>query len=159
MAVQKQTRFIRKLIYTLKKGYGFQVTFYKVTNETLNLETGARTPTIIYQKVNKAIILPSDLQRKFESDSTDKGFNYGAYYDTALRKLIVDPRDLGDFNIDTDDYFIVEGERFQVVRAFKLYNSTAILVLGRHVEGSKRYMITDAHIESTLIVEQTIGEA
>ena len=156
MAVQRQTRFIRKLIYTFKKEYGFAVQFYKVTAEVLDLQTGVSTPTIEYKKVNKVVILPSDLQRRFETNSD---FNYGAYYDTALRKLIVDPRDLGDFNIDVDDYFIVDGERFQVGRAFKLFNNTAILVIGRHVEGSKRYAITDASVESTLVVKQTIGEA
>ena len=155
MAIQRQTRFIRKLVYTLKRGYGFAVIFHKVTGEVLNLETGKRTPTITNVRVDKTIILPSDLQRIFETDSVSKDFNYGAYYDTAIRKLIVDPRDLGDFNIKPDDYFIVEGERFQVGRVFNLYNGTVIMVIGRHVEGSKRYMITDAIVESTLQITQT----
>jgi hypothetical protein len=154
MTIQRQTRFIRKLIYTLKRGYGFPVTFYKVTDETLNLETGERTPTIEYKKVNKTIILPSELQRKFETDSVSKSFNYGAYYDTALRKVIIDTRDLADFNIDVDDYFIVDGERFTVGRVFNLYNGTAFLVIGRQVEGGIRYAITDITIESTLELDQ-----
>ena len=159
MTVLRQTRFVRKLIYTLKRGYGFSVTFYKVTGETLDLETGARTPTTVYQEVKKTIILPSDLQRRFESDAVGAGFSYGAYYDTELRKLIVDPQDLSDFEISVDDYFIVDGERFQVGRVFNLYNGTAILVIGRHSEGSKRYAIADVTIESTLEPDQTVGEA
>ncbi len=159
MTILRQTRFVRRLIYTLKRGYGFPVTFYKITGETLDLETGVRTPTITYQEVKKTIILPSDLQRRFESDAVGKGFNYGAYYDTELRKLIVDPLDLSDFTIEVDDYFIVDGERFQVGRVFNLYNGTAILVIGRHSEGSKRYAITDVTIESTMQPTQTVGEA
>lgn len=159
MSIKRQTRFIRRLIYTLKRGYGFPVTFYKVTDETLDLETGERTPTIEYQEVKKTIILPSDLQRRFETDAVSKDFSYGAYYDTALRKLIVDPRDLDDFNIEVDDYFIIDGDRFQVGRVFDIQKGTAILVIGRHTEGSKRYAITDVTIESTMQPTQEVGEA
>lgn len=157
MPIQRQTRFIRRLIYTLKRGFGFPVTFYKVTSETLNLETGVRTPVIEYHRVNKAVVLPEDLLRRFETDSVNKSFNYGAYYDSALQKLLIDPRGLADFNIDVDDYFIVDGQRFQVGRVFNLYNGTAILVIGRYVEGSKRYAITDVTIESTMQPTQTVA--
>lgn len=158
MTLQKQTRFIRRLLYTLKKGYGFKVTFYKITSESLNHETGVRTPIIDYKKVNKVIILPSELQRKFESDTQTRDFHYGGYFDTAIRKLIVDPRDLGDFEIKTGDYYIWEGERFEVSKVFDLENQSALLILGRNVEGSVRYMIEDVSIESTLQLTQTIAE-
>lgn len=157
MTLQKQTRFIRKLLYTLKKGYGFRVTFYKITSETINLETGERTPVITYQKVNKVIILPAELQRQFESNVQTKPFKYGGYYDTAIRKLIVDPRDLGDFEIEDGDYYIWEGKRYEVSKTFDLENQSAILVLGRNVEGSIRYMIQDVSIESTIQFTQVVA--
>ena len=151
--IQKRSRSIRRLLYSLKKGYGYPITFYRVVSETLNVETGVRTPVISYHKVDKVIILPSILQRRFESDTLTKDFHYGSYYDTALRRLIVDPRDFSD--IKNNDYFIWEGKRYEVSQVHDLENDAALLIIGRFVEGSIKYEITDFHVETNLQFTQT----
>jgi len=119
------------------------------------LETGQREPVISYNKVDKVIILPSVLQRQFETDTLSKDFHYGNYFDTALRRLVVDPRDFSD--IDINDYFLWEGNRYQVAQVHDLENNAALLVIGRFVEGSIRYSINDFHVESTLQLTQDIS--
>lgn len=155
---QKQTRFIRKLLYTLKKNFGFPITFYTITGETLDYETGKKTPTTIYKEVKKVIVLPGDLQRKFEYDLTfvaaNRNFTYGGFYDTATRRIIVDAQDLDDFKIEMGSYYIWDEKRWEVARVFDLEYKTAYLIIGKLVEGTTRYMIKDINIESTLQLTQ-----
>ena len=93
MIQRKQTRFIRKLLYTLKRGYGFPITLHKIESEVHNYQTGRKTPVIVTQKIDKAIILPAHLQRQFESEGQPTNFKYGALYDASMRQVIIDAND------------------------------------------------------------------
>lgn len=159
---RKQTRFIRTLLYTLKKGYGFPITLHKVTDESLNMQTGKRTPTIVTQKVDKAIILPATAQLKFEYDraytAANSAFTYGALFDTALRQVIIDAQDVIDFEIETDDYFIWDNERWQVSKVMDMEFGTGYTIIARMVEGSPRHMVEEIALESQLQLTSEVEE-
>lgn len=156
----KQTRMIRRVLYTLKRGYGFPLTLHKVSEETYDHETGKRTATIQICKIKRAIIMPSTLQTKFEYDlayvAAGRNFTYGGTYDTSLRKIIIDARDLGDFEIELEDYFIFEERRWQVSSIQEFEFRTAFLIVGREVKGTPRYLIESINIEDTLQFTQEI---
>lgn len=158
---QKQTRFIKRVLYTLKKGYGFPITFYKIVSEGYDLETGKRTPDIEYKKIKRAIILPATAMSKFEYDlayiAAAKNFTYGGLYGTATRKIIIDARDLDGFEIKTKDYFIWDEKRWEVAQVTDLEYQTAFLIVGKMVEGSPRYMIEDFNVESTFQFTQEVS--
>lgn len=155
---RKAIRMIRKVIYRLKRDYGFPITFYKVISETLNLETGERTPVIDYIKIKRAIALPSQLQQKFEYDlayiAAAKNFTYGGLYDTSLKRIIIDGNDLGDFIPDVKDYFIMNERRWEVGRVDEFGTKEAFLILGKEVKGAPRYMIEDFNIETAFQLNQ-----
>lgn len=155
---RKQTRFIRTLLYTLKKGYGFPITLHKVTGESLNMQTGKRTPTIVTQKVNKAIILPATAQLKFEYGGISPNFKYGALFDTSLRQVIIDAQDVVNFEIETDDYFIWDGERWQVAKVTNMEYGTGYTIIARMVEGSPRHMVECVNLESQIQLTSTVEE-
>lgn len=153
---KKQTAFIKKMLYTLKRGYGFPVTLHKITDEARDYETGKRVPTIITQKIQRAIILPATLQRVFESDSTPTGFKYGALFDTSLRQVIIDASDLDTFNIEINDYIVWNEKRWQVSQVNELEYQTAYNVLIKAVEGAVRHMIEEVAIETNLLLTQEV---
>lgn len=153
---RKQTAFIRKLLYTLKQGYGFPITLHKIESETHDYETGARIPVIVTQKINKVIILPATLQRQFESDSLPTGFKYGALFDTSLRKIIIDANDLGTFNIEINDYIIWNEKRWQVAQFQELEYQTAFVIFVRMVEGTIRHMVEEISLETNLQITQEV---
>jgi hypothetical protein len=136
------------MIYALKREYGFEITLHKITAESHNYETGARTPTIQTQKINRAILLPGHLQRR--NEQTDPGFKYGGYYDTSTRQVMVDADDLGDFEIEVDDYFIWNEKRWQVSETFPYELDTAFILIVRMVEGSPRHMVSEIALENVL---------
>ena len=151
----KQTRFIRRLLYTLKRGYGFTITLHKITNETQNYQTGQKIVTIQTQKIDKAIILPAHLQRQFENQPTN--FKYGGLYDAAMRQVIIDAIDLGDFNVEIDDYIIYDGRRWQVSHFYELELYSAFVLYVKAVEGSVRYMVEEVALETNLQLTQEVS--
>jgi hypothetical protein len=158
---RKTTRHIRKALYSLKQEYGFEVTFYNITSESVDYKTGQRANVTSHLNVRKVIILPRKLTSKFEFDlayiAAGKNMTYGGLYQTGTRKLIVDRRDVGDFEIKVDGYFTWEGKRYQIdsVEDFEL--NTGWVIVGRVVEGAIRNMIVDLKAESPLTFSQTVG--
>ncbi len=157
MTRRKQTAFIRKILYTLKRGYGFPITLHKITDETHNYETGKRSPTIITQKINRAIILPATLRRVFETDSLSTGFKYGALYDSSLRQVVIDAADLGNFKIEINDYLIWDERRWQVSQVQELEYQTAYNLLIKMVEGTIRHMVEEVSLETNLQLSQMVA--
>lgn len=158
--IQKQTRFIRRVLYTLKRGYGFPLTLHKVSKETYDRETGKRTATIEIRKIKRAIILPSTMQTKFEHDlaytASNRNFTYGGTYDMSLRKVIIDARDLGDFVIEMEDYFIYNEKRWQINSIQEFEFRTGFLIIGKEVKNTPRYLVEEIALEHTLQLTQEI---
>lgn len=157
---RKQTRFIQRILYSLKRGYGFPLTLHKVSEETYDTETGKRIATIQVCKIKRAIILPSVLQAKFEFDlayiAANRNFTYGGTYDTSLKKVIIDARDLSNFKIELEDYFIFEGRRWQVSQINEFEFKTAFFIVGKEVKGTPRYLVEEITLEDTLQLVQEI---
>ena len=151
----KQTRFIRRLLYTLKKGYGFVITLHKITDETHNYQTGQKVVTIQTQKINKAIILPAHMQRQFENQPAD--FKYGALYDASLRQVIIDAIDLGNFNIEISDYIVYDARRWEVSHFYKLELHSAYVLYIKAVEGAVRHLVEEVSLETNLLLTQEVN--
>jgi hypothetical protein len=160
---RKTTRHIQKVLYALKKEYGFGVTFYNIDSENVDYKIGTRASNTEYLLVKKTIILPRNLTTKFEFDLTyiaaGKNMTYGGLYQTGIRKLIVDRRDVGDFEIRVDGYFTWEGKRYQIAEVEDFELNTGWLIVGRVVEGAVRNMIVDLKAESPLTFSQQTGVA
>ena len=148
MIQRKQTRFIRKILYTLKRGYGFTITLHKITDETRDYESGKLTTTIVTKKIKRAIILPATIRRQYEQ--TSPGFKYGGLFDTGTRQIIIDATDLDNYVIEVDDYIIWNGKRWQVAEIQILEYQTAYVISVRMVEGVIRHMVEEIAIETNL---------
>lgn len=159
-------QYTKRTLYILKRKYGSALTLYKINTETLDLETGKRTPSISYIKIKKAVLLPSKLQRAFEYDraytSAHPNFTYGGFYDTSLRQILIDLNDLKridgiTFIPEEGDYFTFNQKRWEVAQVHDYQAS--YLIIGKEVKGAPRCMIEDGKIESNLQLTQEIGVA
>ncbi len=158
---RKTTRHIRRVLYSLKNEYGFAVTFYNISTETVDYKTGARENVTEHLNVRKAVVLPRKLTQKFEFDlayiAAGKNMTYGGLYNTGTRKIIVDRRDVGDFEIKVDGYFTWQGNRYQIAEVVDVEFDTGWLILGRVVDGAIRNKIVDLKAESPLTFSHTLG--
>lgn len=112
-------RFIKSVLYTLKRAYGIPANLVWRTGQTVDLETGVITVTHDSVKVDRAIVLPFSRDRDFAYDLTfiasNKNFTYGGLFDKNRRKVYVDKDDLpSDFEIKLGYYFVIQGKRFDV---------------------------------------------
>jgi hypothetical protein len=82
---------------------------------------------------------------------------YGGLYNTGTRKLIVDRRDTGNFEIKVDGYFTWEDRRYQIAEVEDFELNTGWLIVGRVLEGAVRNKIVDLKAESPLTFSQTLG--
>jgi len=157
-ARRKQTRFIRRAIYRLKRDFGFTVTLHKITNVALNLETGTKTRTTQFKKIQRAIILPARMFRSFVYDlsfiAAAKNFTSGGFFDPDEKVIIIDWQDVRDFTIDVDDYVVYDSKQFQVVsiRAFEF--DTAFFLRVRAVVGAP--IDADLDVADNLTFTQTV---
>lgn len=158
---QKQTRFIRNVLYALKRQYGFPVTFTKILTSSVNPETGRQTAERRTLTVRRAIVLPSLMQRKFAYDLTfiaqNKNFTYGGFYDTSRRRLIIDRRDVpSDFDVEIDDYFIFEDRRWQVAEVEEFEFKTGLIIIGQEAKMAPLGKTFDVSVQSTLNLSQSV---
>jgi len=160
--LQKNTAFIRRVLYTLKRGWGFPVYLHKVLSEDIDRKTGVRDATIQVQRVRLAIVLPSALMAKFEYDlaytAANRNFTYGGTYGTSTRRIIIDARDLNNFEIELDDYFIYEGKRWQIGKIDTFEFDTGFVIYGREVLGTPRYFVQERATEDNLQLTENITQ-
>jgi hypothetical protein len=157
---RRQTQFIRQVLYTLKRGYGFPVVFHKIISEDIDKQTGKRDVTIQTQRVRLGIVLPASLMAKFEYDlaytASNRNFTYGGGYGTSTRRIIIDARDLNNFEIELDDYFIYEGKRWQVSKIVTFEFDTGFIVHGREVKGTPRNFVQEQAVEDNLQLTESV---
>jgi hypothetical protein len=126
-------RFIKNVLYTLKRDYGLPATIVWRTSSVPNLETGKLEVTQDSVAVNRAIVLPRVLQRDFVYDlsfiASNKNFTYGGLFDKNSRKVYLDPDDLpAGFDIKIGYWIIFNGIRYEV-KAVDTYESNAAIDL------------------------------
>lgn len=136
---KRNTRFMRRTLYSMKRRYGGFVTFHRDT-EVLDFENGTKTVTKQVWDIQRAIVLPSDVQPKFVYDlsfiANNKEFTMGGIFDAGPRRLILDTKDLGDYVPQNRDYFTFDGERYEIVRFQRFEYNTGYIVIGSRVQGA-----------------------
>lgn len=131
-------RFIKQILYSLKRAYGLPVEIVWRTSSTLNLETGKKTVTKDSVLVNRGIVLPSTIDREFVYDlsfiASNKNFTYGGLFDQTSRRVIIDRADLeSDFEIEVGHYLIIAGKRYEVEALNEFEHSAAYMIVAKQV--------------------------
>lgn len=143
---QRATRFIRTILYDLKRRFGGSVTFHRTTHNK-NFYNGTDAIGILAWKFKKVIVLPRNLEQKFVYDlsyiASNKNFTMGAVFDTSSRRVILDVHDAGAYVPELRDYFVVDNKRFDITDIQKFEFNTGFLVIGQQTEGS---VPQEAHI-------------
>jgi len=130
--MQNVLRQIKLIIYRLKRNYGVTVVLRQINSSSQNRSTGVLTVARTATTINRAILLPTRLQRDFTYDlsfiAANKNFTYGGLFDTNVRVLIIDAKDLpSGYTSSLDDYFVYSGEKYEIVSVEKCEGDTAVL--------------------------------
>lgn len=154
--VQPNMRFIRNLLYKLKRQYGAKITLYKTLTSDIDPKTGRRTTTRKVIPIKLAIVLPDTLARKvaFEHGylSTNRKFTYGAQQvDQNQRIAIIDGQDIPkNTSIEIETSIIFENERYVVKSSDRMDIGFGYILTLVRVDNSLPLQILDYSISQEL---------
>lgn len=139
--------------------YGYPVDLYRLTSSDINLATGRKDVRREKFSINRAIILPASMARKFSYDlsyvAANKNFAYGALYDVRSRLIIIDPIDLPvGFDIMVDDRFVFSNKSYAVKTVESIVDSFGFLVTAKETEGTLPFEVSSLSVMSTLNLRQ-----
>lgn len=89
-----QIRFMRQLLYSLKREYGFNCTFQRVVQNQKDYISGIRSATPASYTINRVIRLPDEMSRLTNLDFLFGKFSMGAKVEQHNRFFIVDAKSL-----------------------------------------------------------------
>lgn len=148
--------FIKNVIYQLKKEYGKYITIYKNTSNTVDFDTGIKNTVVTFRRVKKAVLLPSNLIRTFVYKSgLDPDFKEGGFIDINDRIMLIDAKDLRNFDLTMDDYIVYSNKRWQVIKVTEFEDQAAYLVQLRVSEGSAAFDPANNIFIDTITFNQT----
>lgn len=155
--------FIRRVLYKLKKNYGFPISLYKILESQNDPQTGRKDRKRAVYDIRKAVILtPSDLKRTFNHDrafaaAVTSRFSYGGFYDIEALYIMIDCRDLPrDFLIELQDFFIYNHKRYNIDDCQKIEPGLAYIIKSRELRGSEPTEIITEKIIQSLPLEQGV---
>lgn len=152
----------RKVLYNLKREYSGTIIINRRVSSDVDLETGRRTTAIQAWQVNRAIILPKEAKREFAYDlafiASAKNFTYGMDFETGVRRIILDLRDMpSGWRPSQDDYIIYRGIRYEV-RSFEEFEfDSGIIYTLKSLEGQTPHNHIPVHWRSTLHLNGEVG--
>lgn len=119
MPVNRKYREVRRGLRKLKREFPSVITLYHLLDQSKNVTNGTVTKSWQRIVIRRAIVLPAREIREFAYDlafiAANKNFTYGGFYDTALRRFIIDWDDLpGGLMISKNDRIIYEQRRWDV---------------------------------------------
>lgn len=159
---QRNTTFIRRVLYRLKRRFGAAITIIRDT-ETLDPRTGKKVVTKQTWEVKRAILLPNTQLPKFAYDlayiANAKNFTYGAIFNTSDRRVILDSKEVPDtYEPQQEDYFTFENRRWNIVQIGEFEYNTGYFLVGQRVEGAPVRDVHNANARNRSIFSQSVEE-
>lgn len=125
---------IRNVIYGMKRDYGVKGTFIKIIREETNSVNGQRFVERQIVDINKIVVLPENLTRKFWYDvgflKANTNFTYGGEVDVSTKNILIEQKDLKSLKITNKDYFVINHVRWHIHSVQELeFNLGSVVVL------------------------------
>lgn len=131
--MHSQFRFIKQVLYDLKRKFGTPITLQKKGVSTRDFDTGKVTVPTMNYAIRRAAVLPLKL-------GVLKQPGLGLYADITKSERIVllDMNDLpSSYTFDKDDIVIINNARWNISKSL-IHEELAIELLIKEVEGSPK---------------------
>lgn len=159
--MQVNMRFIKSILYQLKRQYGASITLYKTTAYAVDPKTGKKNVCVVKQEVKLAIVLPDTLANKFAYEHSylvaNRKFTYGAQWDQRQRLVVIDGQDLPkDFTIEVETSLVFANERYVVRKADKFDVGYGYLLTVTRADNNLPLQILDFCVHHKICIGQEV---
>ena len=154
-------RFARKNLYTLKRRFGFKADWYNYVSAVDDSASGQSIFTFNKYTLNRAILLPIAMNVEINIQGGFRKVNSqepsaGESVDTRL--IVIDGMDMpNNTNITSKDYFVIEGDRYNVKSSVQLEGNVGTLVTALYALGEDANQEYDLNIMETLAILEEIN--
>lgn len=152
--MQPNFRFMRSLIYKLKRQFAQPIDIYRLV-ATTNVSTGKITKAWTKYSVPKAILLPEDEARKFVYElsfrAANRDFAYGGMFDESMRRFLISARDIPkNLDINENDFVVFNHKRYQIKGVRPYEQGEAIMLTVTWLRGTVAYEEHDILVNDDL---------
>lgn len=133
MAIPKNLRLIKRILYRLKREYGQEITLRQLDSQSVDYKTGELSRAISEIVVKRACVLPKSMKNEFTYDlayiAAAKNFTYGGLYETNTRTIIVEVKDIGQgVTIDSTWHVVFEDNEYAIKNIDKTPNRLGLIL-------------------------------
>ena len=135
--IENRTRdaIVDQIVYELKRTRPTRLDLYKIAYHLVDLETGVKTIDEDRLQINRAVVLPSQLESKFTFDlaylAASRDFTEGGFYQQRLRTVLIDAQDIpnGWGQPTTEQRVVLDNRSWKVLKVTNLgWRSFALVI-------------------------------
>jgi hypothetical protein len=124
----------------LKREYGHDITLYKLSSATTNLDSGVKSASHTSVYIRRAVVLPTTVTRSVIQTisiiSANKQILQGGTFDAGVRTFIIDRKDAPAItSLGQDDWLIFDGKRYDIKKVDEYEYNTAWLISAKEIKG------------------------
>ncbi len=153
------TLMMRRVLYQLKRDYGFQIEIFKLVNSDTDVRTGVKTTQTTRFVIPRAVVLPEMLNRTTHQSismiSSNKEFVSGGTSDIGTRNFIVDRRDLNLPELNADDWLVYNHQKFQIKTVQSFEENAGWIITAKRISGEVPETLSAEAEDSLELTEDT----
>src|SRR4051794_15856086 len=134
-----QTAMMRRVMYQLKREYGYRVEIHKLLSSETNVRTGVKEISTTRLVINRVIVLPEVLDRTTKQSisliSSNKEFVSGGTSDIGTRNFIVDRRDVSLPELTADDWLVYRHQKYQIKKVQIFEEDAGWIITAKRISG------------------------
>ena len=151
--MQNRLRQNKLIVYKLKNAYGQKGYLYQPASAVANIETGKVETSYTITRIRKAVLLPSELARKYVFDlgymAAAKNFTYGGLFDRELRLVLISAAELKGAEPTLNDYFVLGSKMYKIEKAYMGEEDSSWLLRLTHIDATDDVIVPEFVVSGT----------
>lgn len=160
---QNNLREVKKIIYSLKRKYGLQMTVVRPNDDETEIDytTGRITRSYDQVVIRRGILLPANRKRTFIYDlayiAANNNFTYGGLFDKNEREVIIEAKDLKGLEIDTSSHIVTQNKRYEILNINEFEDMSSYVLKVRAIQTAEDLIISDNIMTTTSVTASTFS--
>jgi len=152
------TGMMRRILYQLKREYGYRIEIHKLLSSETDVRTGRKTISTTRLIVNRAVVLPEMLNRTTKQSisliSSNKEFVSGGTSDIGTRNFIIDRRDVVLPELTADDWIVYLHQKYQIKQVQSFEQEAGWIVTAKRISGEEPGTISATASDTVAVTEE-----
>ncbi len=153
------TLMMRRVLYQLKREYGFRVEIFKLVDSETDVRTGVKTTQTSRFVIQRAVVLPEMLNRTTKQSisliSSNKEFVSGGTSDIGTRNFIVDRRDVNLPELTADDWLVYNHQKFQIKQVQAFEENSGWIITAKRISGEVPETLSASANDTVVVSDDT----